>query len=204
LGKGSFDYKDRLKNNTSFVPVYESPSSVDPLSTYTSDDFFGFLDDNEDINSGMLVNTLDIGIGRVPAKNAEEAAQFVDKVEAYHASASFGPWRNNLNFVADDEDFNLHLQDAEVLTTTTQTTAPVYNNYKLYLDAFRQEGGSAGGRYPEANAAINNNIYNGTLLWNYSGHGGPLRLAEEVVIDQSIVQNWNNPLATLHLMIIRP
>ena len=192
LGKGSFDYKDRLKNNTSFVPVYESPSSVDPLSTYTSDDFFGFLDDNEDINSGMLVNTLDIGIGRVPAKNVDEAVQFVDKVDAYYAASSLGPWRNNLNFVADDEDFNLHLQDAEVLTATTQTTAPVYNNYKLYLDAFRQEGGSAGGRYPEANAAINNNIYNGTLLWNYSGHGGPLRLAEEVVIDQSIVQNWNN------------
>jgi hypothetical protein len=192
LGKGSFDYKDRLKNNTALVPVYESPSSVDPLSTYTSDDFFGFLDDNEDINSGMLVNTLDIGIGRIPARSPEEATQFVDKLVAYHAPESLGPWRNNLNFVADDEDFNLHLQDAEVLTTTTQSTAPVYNNYKIYLDAFRQEGGLAGGRYPQANEIINNNIYNGTLIWNYSGHGGPLRLAEEVVLDQSIVSNWRN------------
>jgi hypothetical protein len=192
MGKGSFDYKDRLKNNTAFVPVWESPSSLDPLATYTSDDFFGFLDDNEDINSGMLVNVLDIGIGRVPVRSAEEAGQFVDKVEAYHAPESLGPWRNNLNFVADDEDFNLHLQDAEVLTATTSTTAPVFNNYKLYLDAFRQEGGSAGGRYPQANEAINNNIYNGTLIWNYSGHGGPQRLAEEVVIDQGIVNRWNN------------
>ena len=192
VGKGSFDYKDRLKNNTAFVPVWESPSSLDPLSTYTSDDFYGFLDDGEDINSGMVVNTLDIGIGRVPVRTEEEARQFVDKVEAYHAPASMGPWRNNLNFVADDEDFNLHLQDAEVLTATTAATAPVFNNYKLYLDAFRQEGGSAGGRYPQANEAINNNIYNGTLIWNYSGHGGPQRLAEEVVLDQGIVNRWNN------------
>ena len=192
MGKGSFDYKDRLKNNTAFVPVWESPSSLDPLSTYTSDDFFGFLDDGEDINSGMLVNVLDIGIGRVPVRTEEEAKQFVDKVEAYHTPSSMGPWRNNLNFVADDEDFNLHLQDAEVLTATTSATAPVFNNYKLYLDAFRQEGGSAGGRYPQANEAINNNIYTGTLIWNYSGHGGPLRLAEEVVIDQGIVNRWNN------------
>ena len=67
------------------------------------------------------MNKLDIGIGRVPAKNLDEAKAFVDKVEDYHAAAAFGPWRNNLNFIADDEDFNLHLQDAEVLTATTST-----------------------------------------------------------------------------------
>ena len=58
---------------------------------YVSDDFFGFLDDNEDINSGAIINYLDIGIGRVPAKNAEEAKNFVDKVEAYFSPQSFGP-----------------------------------------------------------------------------------------------------------------
>ncbi|MDQ3278677.1 MAG: C25 family cysteine peptidase, partial [Bacteroidota bacterium] len=68
LGKGSFDYKDRVKNNTSFVPVYESEASLDPLATYTSDDFFGFLEDAEDINASAVANTLDIGIGRIPVK----------------------------------------------------------------------------------------------------------------------------------------
>ncbi len=192
FGKSSFDYKDLLKNNTAFVHGYQSVSSLDPLSTYTSDDFFGFLDDREDVNSGLIINQLDIGIGRIPIKNIDEAKNFVDKVEAYHAAASLGPWRNNLNFIADDEDFNLHLQDAEVITNTSLSTAPSYNLQKIYLDAFRQEGGSAGGRYPQANEVINNNIFNGTLIWNYSGHGGPQRLAEEVVIDQQIVNNWNN------------
>jgi hypothetical protein len=192
FGKGSFDYKDRIKNNTSLVPVYESESSLDPLATYTSDDFFGFLDDAEDISSTAVVNTLDLGIGRIPAKTVEEATAFVDKLLAYHSPAAFGPWRNNLDFVADDEDQNLHLQDAEAVAATVTTTAPVFNSRKIYLDAFQQESAGAGGRYPGANAAINSNIYNGTLMWNYTGHGGPQRLAEEVVLDQTIVANWKN------------
>jgi hypothetical protein len=68
----------------------------------------------------------------------------------------------------------------------------LFNQQKIYLDAFHQESGSAGGRYPQANAVINSNIYNGTLLWNYSGHGGPARLAEEDILDQQIVNGWSN------------
>jgi hypothetical protein len=192
FGKGSFDYKNRIPNNTAFVPVYESNASLDPLGTYTSDDFYGFLDENEDINSGLITNTLDIGIGRVPAKNITEARNFVEKVFAYHSPSSLGPWRNNIDLVADDEDNNLHLQDAETLAAVISTEAPLFNEQKIYLDAFKQESGSAGGRYPQANIQIDNSIYSGTLIWNYSGHGGSQRLAEEVVLDQSIVNKWEN------------
>ena len=34
--------------------------------------FLDFLDDNEDINSAVVINLLDIGIGRIPAKNSEK------------------------------------------------------------------------------------------------------------------------------------
>ncbi len=193
FGDASFDYKNRINGNTNLVPAYENNFSLDPLSTYTSDDFFGFLDDTEDINSGLLINLLDIGIGRVPAKNAAEATNFVDKVTAYYAAKSFGPWRNNLTFIADDEDNNLHLQDAEIITTTAATAGPVFNQQKIYLDAYRQESGAGGSNYPLANQASNNQIYNGTLIWNYNGHGGSGRLAEEIILDQQTVNNWNNP-----------
>jgi len=193
FGDASFDYRDRIKTNTNLVPAYENPSSLDVLTTYTSDDFYGFLDDNEDINSGAAINYLDIGIGRIPAKNLDEAKNFVDKVEAYFAKESFGPWRNNLTFIADDEDQNLHLQDAETITATAATVAPVFDIQKIYLDAYRQESGSGGSSYPQANQAINNQVFNGTLLWNFTGHGGPRRLAEETILDQDIVNGWNNP-----------
>jgi len=193
FGDASYDYKDRLTNNTNFVPSYENNISLDILSTYTSDDYYGFLDDAEDINSGVAINNLDIGIGRVPAKNIEEAKNFVDKVEAYFSPQSFGPWRNNLTFIADDEDQNLHLQDAEIVSNTVTTVAPVFDKQKIYLDAFQQESGSGGSSYPQANQAINNQVYNGTLIWNFNGHGGPRRLAEETILDQDIVNSWNNP-----------
>ena len=73
FGKGSFDYRNKLINTPVFVPPYESEVSVDPLATYTSDDFYGFLDDGENINSTLINNQLDIGIGRIPAGTPEDA-----------------------------------------------------------------------------------------------------------------------------------
>lgn len=192
FGDASYDYKNRLSNNTNYVPSYQNPISLDILNTYTSDDFFGFLQDQEDINSGVIINDLDIGIGRVPAKNVEEAKNFVDKVLNYFSAQSLGPWRNSLLFIADDEDQNLHLQDAEIITQTAANTNPVFDRQKIYLDAFQQESGSGGSRYPQVNQAINNQVFNGVLIWNFTGHGGPRRLAEETVLDQDAVNNWTN------------
>ena len=193
FGDASFDYRDRTANNSNYVPAYQSSASLDALATYTSDDFFGFLDDNEDINSGIIINDLDIGIGRVPARTIDEAKNFVDKVLAYMDPKSYGPWRNNVTFIADDEDQNLHFQDAEILSSTTNSVAPFLNQQKIYLDAFQQESGPGGSRYPQANQASNNQIFNGTLIWNYNGHGGARRLAEETILDQEMVNSWNNP-----------
>src|SRR6187402_1785705 len=191
FGDASFDYKNRITNNTNLVPAYQSKIFLDPLSTYTSDDFFGFLDDNEDINTGLVTNLLDLGIGRIPAKNIEEAKNYVDKVIAYHNKESFGAWRNNVSVIADDEDNNLHLQDAELITGTVSAN-PIFNIQKIYLDAFRQESGSAGSRYPSVNETINNQIANGTLVFNFIGHGGSSRLAEEVILDQPMINGWSN------------
>jgi hypothetical protein len=192
FGDASFDYKNRINGNTNFVPGYQNNFSSDPLSTYTSDDFFGFLDDQEDVNNGAVLNLLDIGIGRVPAKNIAEAKNYVDKVIAYTDAKSLGPWRNTLTFIADDEDNNLHLQDAELFTTTATSTAPVFNTQKIYLDAYQQQSGAAGNTYPLANQAINSQVFNGTLIYNYNGHGGFNRLAEETILDQQVVNSWVN------------
>lgn len=192
FGDASFDYKNRINGNTNLVPAYENDLSLDPLSSYTSDDFFGFLDDNEDINSGLVMNLLDIGIGRVPARNIEEAKNFVDKLADYISPKGLGAWRNTMTFLADDEDNNLHLQDAEIITATGSSTAAVFNQQKIYLDAFRQETGPGGASYPQAVQASNNQVYNGTLIWNFNGHGGSSRLAEETILDQSMVNAWNN------------
>lgn len=193
FGSGSFDYRNRMNNNLNLVPVYESVNSTDPLSTYTSDDFFGFLEDNEDINNQFVLNNLDIGVGRIPARTLAQARSTVDKIVNYHSPAAMGPWRNYITFVADDEDNNLHLTDAEIISNGIAPITQKFNFSKIYLDAYHQESGSGGSRYPDANAANNSRLFNGTLIWNYSGHGGYNRLSEEAVVDQDAVNNLNNP-----------
>lgn len=191
FGDASYDYRNRFPGNTSFVPCFESTSSLDPLSTYTSDDFFGFLDDAEDPNVNFPLSLLDIGIGRIPARNIQEAKHVVDKVIRYHDKESFGPWRSQITLVADDEDNNLHFDDAEFHASVLQPK-PTFQTQKIYLDAYQQQSGSGGSRYPQVNQAINNRIFSGTLIWNYSGHGGFRRLAEEVILDQEMVNTWKN------------
>ena len=193
FGSASFDYKNRLNNNTNFVPGYESSNSLDPLSTYTSDDFFGFLKDSANINDPGIINLLDVGIGRIPSRTVQEATSVVDKIIHYSQKESLGPWRNEITFVADDEDNNLHLQDAETIANTAATLAPVLNQDKIYLDAYHQESAPGGSRYPSANVAINSRIYSGNLIWNYNGHGGYNILADEDILDQQIVNGWMNP-----------
>lgn len=192
FGDASYDYQNRIKNNANYVPTYESNNSLDPLSSYVSDDFFGMLNDQDNINNNAAANLIDIGIGRIPARSLTDARNVVDKVIHYHQQGSLGPWRNDVTFVADDEDGNLHLQDAETMSNTLSNLSPVNNEQKIYLDAYKQQSGSGGSRYPDVNAAINNKIFAGTLLFNYSGHGGSNRLAEEDILDQDMVNTWNN------------
>lgn len=192
FGDASYDYKNRITGNTNFVPAYQSASSLDILTSYTSDDYFGFLDDHEDINSTIKINQLDIGIGRIPVSTLADAKNVVDKIEQY--ASYFGPWRANITLVADDEDQNLHLKDAEQMSTTIESTNKIFQQEKIYVDAFPQESSAGGGLYPLVNKAIDQQIDKGNLIWNYSGHGGYKRLAEEAILEESMIRNWQNNL----------
>ncbi len=193
FGDATYDYRNRLRGDPlPTVPAWQSQNALDPLVTHVSDDFFGLLETGEDINAVVFPGTLDIGIGRIPAATAAEARTMVDKVVRYHQPAALGPWRNRITFVADDEDQNLHLDDAEYHAAMVGRTAPLFNIGKAYLDAFRQESGAGGSRYPAVRAAIDSRIFSGTLIWNYSGHGGSRRLAEEAVLDEDMVTSWRN------------
>jgi hypothetical protein len=192
LGAASFDYKNRISNNTNFVPAYQSVNSLDPLITYTSDDFFGLLDDADDVNLTSPPSLLDIAVGRLPVTNISEAKNTVDKIINYHAANTFGSWRNNTIFTADDKDGNVHLNDAELISNNAFATNQLFNQEKIYLDAYPLVSGSGGGRYPEVNNAIVNGIFKGALLFNYSGHGGYKRLADEAIFGQAEANQLNN------------
>jgi hypothetical protein len=197
LGASSYDYKNRINGNVNLVPGYQSSASLDPLSSYTSDDYFALLDSSANINIEPLLTNINatntqINIGRIPAKNITESNTVIDKIINYHGATSQGPWRLQQRFIADDKDFNLHVQDAEAVSGAAQKTNALFNQQKMYLDAYPLVSGSGGGRYPAVNEALVNAFNSGSLVINYSGHGNYLRLADEAIFSSTEIPLINN------------
>jgi hypothetical protein len=193
FGDASYDYKDRISGNTNYVPVFESFESDSPLLAYTADDYFGFLDANENAEGSGIYNVLDIGIGRLPAKSATEADQVVSKIMHYKSPATLGPWRLANTLVADNEDgAGEHLLNTEAMGSIIESRSSVFNDYKVYLDNTPIVSTPGGVRAPQANAQINNQIYKGTQFINYSGHGGTRELAHERILTADDYNRWQN------------
>ncbi len=192
FGDASYDYKYRINGNTNLVPTWQSAVSIDPIYAYPSDDYFGFLSDADDINDAGMANQMVAGVGRLPVKNMTEADIVVNKIINYHDAARYGRWQQHITFVADDGDDNLHLQDAESMSAITAQNWPAGRINKIYLDAYPKVADAGGSRYPAVNTAIAEDMYEGTLIWNYTGHGNYSRLAEEVVMDASSLSSWKN------------
>jgi len=191
FGDGSFDYRNRLPDNTNFVPTYESKESLRETGSYVTDDFFGLLDENE---GASAIGNLDIGIGRFPVSTPDEAKSAVDKVEHYmsHSDTVMRNWRNRICFVADDQDNNLHLKQAEKLSNIVDTDYPFININKIYSDAFTKVKIPEGYRYPEVNKRINQQMGKGVLIMNYTGHGGLIGWSDELILDLSAINAFDN------------
>ena len=195
FGKGSYDYKKRVSNNINLVPMYESRNSLHPLLTYSSDDYFTFLDDGEGNwgESPVVNHTMDIGVGRIPVKSIAEAKNVVDKIIRYDTDIELlGKWRKELVFVADDGDFNLHQEDANELAEFIEQNHGEFNIKKIYLDQNPQESKPSGEVSPETSKRIEDSFYNGALVINYTGHGGERIWAQERIFDDLTIQRLEN------------
>jgi len=194
FGDASYDYKDRIPNNTNFVPTYESEASFSLNNSYCSDDYFGFLDPDE---QGVDLNQLlDVGIGRFVVRTSAEANSMVNKVIEYaNPAQSLGSWRNRVLFAADDVDASWEtvlMDAAERAALAGETSDPRLNQVKVYQDAFVQVVNGGSERYPEAQTAFVGGVEQGNLLTAYTGHGGEIGLASERILQLVDINSWNN------------
>jgi hypothetical protein len=191
LGDGSYDYKSRITPNTSFVPVYESPNSVSTIGSYATDDYFGLLENG---SGGSSNDNINIGIGRLPVKTAAEATAVVEKIIHYSTNTPLvnGDWKNSVCFVADDKEYNIFMEQAEELANDVGTINQNFTIDKIYLDAFPLVTAASGKTYPAVNQAITQRVNNGTLLINYTGHGGEAGWADEKILTLNDVANWQS------------
>lgn len=205
LGRGSYDPKNRLPNNTNIVPTFQSENSIKLTSSYVTDDIYGLMDDHEgEYKNGDL---LDLSIGRFPVKTANQAKNIIDKIYEYYniyenksipnsyknsLLNSNGSWKNNILFIADDEDYNEHMKQAEQLSKLVDATIQKFNIKKIFLDSYPQESSLSGNTSPEANKALIKNINEGALVINYTGHGGELGWSEEKILLVDHIHNMKN------------
>lgn len=192
FGDASYDYRHINKSYTdqNLVPTFETQESLDPLLAFPSDDYFALLDDGED---GLLSGDLDIAVGRITARNLEESLAVVAKIVGYDGSdRTIGSWRSRVAFVADDEDNNLHINDADRIAEEVAVAYPLFDLSKIYLDAFLQVSTPGGNRYPTATQTLNQSVNQGVLILNYLGHGGPNGWAQERVLRIDDINQWSN------------
>lgn len=192
IGDGSFDYRHVYTdfNNESFIPVFETEESFDPILSYPSDDYYALL---SDLEGDDIRGALDIAVGRFPVRTLEEANVIVDKIVRYEkGEKTLGDWRTNILFVADDEDGNRHVNAADPIAENTRTKYPLFNINKVYLDAFEQENTPGGVFNFKAKKELNQSMFKGQLVVNYLGHGGSKGWAQERVLLKEDVDQWNN------------
>ena len=191
FGDGSYDPKDRVPDNQNYIVTYQTENSNDPVSSYVTDDFFGFLDEGEGVNLRQN-HELNIAIGRLPVRTSGEASDVVDKITGYHDKSNFGPWRSRISLMADDGDSGTHLNQSEQVVNTIQKNHPEFNQNKIYLDAYEMEGTPSGPRYPGAKDDFTRAINEGSLVINYLGHGGEIGLTDEEVFRVEDIDDWEN------------
>ncbi len=194
FGDASFDYKQRIPNNTNIIPSWLSLNSFSLSSSFISDDFYGMMD----LNEGTMSNSdkLDIAVGRILADNSQRSVVLVDKIESYYSTESFGDWRNKVIVISDDVDEpweNIIQSTSNEIADLISENKPFINTKKILIDSYEQQTSSGGERYPEVNSEILNGIKQGAIVINYFGHGGEDGIARERIFDKINAAAVKNP-----------
>jgi hypothetical protein len=195
FGDASYDYKNRIVNNSNIVPIYHAlNSSTTGEASFASDDFYGLMDSSEG-NIISFFGGIDIAVGRMIVNNPQQAEEMVNKIIEYHDIKSFGSWRNNFVMISDDSDI---ISDADLqsrqdkLADIITTQKPFFNINKILLDSYVQEASAGGFRYPKARTDLFDAFEKGALVFNYLGHGGEDGLSAERIWEKSDGQNLSN------------
>lgn len=162
--------------------------SIGTLNDYVTDDYYGFLDDEEGQN--ILIEKPDLAIGRFPCNDEIEASTLTKNTINYIENENVGAWKNHMWTIGDVGNDNLHMTDAEnVGKQVKQSANSGFMLRKIYPDAYEATHEAKGITYPEATSKIVRAMQKGALVFNYNGHGSPDRLSRTFLINKSDFSN---------------
>lgn len=182
MGAATFDHRCLTeavsRSNGTYVPTWQTDGSLSDDTSFSSDDYYAFLDDD----SGMRPDRdkLRIAVGRIPARNPSAAKVFTDRLISYSKSPLTGDWKSKVLLMADDGDIAVHLDQTESLEKSMRQNHMgenlAYN--KVYLDAHEKLGGVAVNARNKLHTLLND----GVIWWNYIGHASLRELSGEGVM----------------------
>ena len=197
LGHGTFDNRKIYKSSgEATLLTYQAYNSTKETTAYATDDYFGFMQDNAGIATDGSFNDIsarmDISVGRLPAKNLQEANDMANKLCRYMDNSTLGKWKSQILFLADDGDHGIHVQSADLGAELLYKNNKSFILNKIYLDAHAQEVNAAGETYPIAKNQFDNLMNNGVLFMSYSGHGGYNNITNELFMKSADIKRMNN------------
>ncbi|MEO0899650.1 MAG: type IX secretion system sortase PorU [Bacteroidota bacterium] len=210
FGDGSFIYKyisENRNNLTNFIPSYQSRNSWRPDFSFTADDFYAMMEESEGYwgegsrykgDNTLQRNTLDIAIGRLPIESLQQAEEIVDKIIQYVNNPDgedFGSWRNRIVLVADhkDQDGSIHARQADSYSSRIEAGDACYNIEKIFMDNYNLVITAGEKDFPEGRQALLDALNAGSLILNYTGHGGYNAWSDARIFTNSDLSGIENP-----------
>lgn len=177
MGRPTYDQRKLTKAAQSqkmeTLPIWATDLGTNYSTSYSTDDYLAFLEDNSGELGGSDV--MSIAVGRITPRSIGEADYYVRKLKAYMTNPASGQWRNQLMLLADDQDSGAHMEQTEDFASQVQGNCPDAFLNKVYVDEFDLVGGI----YEKAKAKMFRLLENGTIWWNYVGHGSRETLSHE-------------------------
>ena len=178
FGTGTFDNRELMGKHPSALLTYQSDNSNYEDFSYTSDDFFGFLDDNS--GSNVTGDKLRIGVGRITCGDVDEARSDVDKLVEYYANPDYGVWRNNAMVSSDSPDGGSYMFQGETyknLIDNALNTGMHVNTVhdSQYARATNQDNLDITDRTATQGKELWRKLHmDGQYFVTYVGHAGPI------------------------------
>ncbi len=207
FGDAVFDNRMRTSTWSGYSPnqfllSYQPSESENEQNNFLTDDYFGFMGDDEGANVPAARNTVDIGIGRLPVRTVSEASGVVDKLIAYMGNTERGAWKNRLCWVADDnldDGGTIHMEQCNEVIDSVELRREGYLVERLFLDLYKRESSSTGYSYPQAEERLMDLFDKGMLVLSYIGHSNTDFWTSKRILTSNDVTKLNSPRLPLWL-----
>lgn len=198
VGDGNYDFRKIASDQTEYVPIYTTGErdSYNDLAISVYDDYFVRVD-GEDFY-------IDLAPGRIPATKLEEVETVVAKIRQYESPTSYGPWRERILLVADD---NAPVGEGGGFLPQSETLEKRYMPHwmeaeKIYLQEYPSVQGIRTMK-PGVTQDLIQWINRGVLLVNWVGHGNARVWGHEHVLekDEFIPKLTNDTMLTMVMAV---